>query len=78
MSTDYYNRETLDAKMELIHEAVKGVDSKVIELNKKVSYTNGRVRRHEKILLVVGTAVAVLLIVSGSKFVDFAKALAGI
>jgi len=36
---------------------------------------NGRLSKVEKILLILGTATIVLLVVSGSKFVDFLMAI---
>jgi hypothetical protein len=78
MEKDFYSKETIDSKLDLIHELVKSVDVKVDKIDLKQTYTNGKVRRHEKILLVVGTAIIVLLIVSGSKFTDLVTAIIGI
>lgn len=70
-----YNKETIDAKLESIHESIKAVGNKVDAVDGKVSYTNGKVKRQEKVLLVVGTAVIVILVMSGSRFVDLIRQL---
>lgn len=81
----YYNSDTIDAKLAVIsaqlgnqdiqreqmHETLKSIDIKMDDLNAKVAYTNGKVRKQEKILLVVGAVVGTLLIVNGSSFVQF-------
>ena len=45
----------------------KELKSKVESLDAKVSYTNGKVRLHTKILLVVGAVLATLLLTSDNK-----------
>jgi len=71
MKDVYYSKETMDAKMDIMHELIKSVDSKVDIVTDKVSFTNGKVRAHEKILLVFGAVVGTLLIVNASPFVTF-------
>lgn len=83
MNENYTNRE-LDSKFEqvkLMMEA-KHEENKVssFELHKKVDevlvqtkITNGRVNFHDKVLLVVATALLVLLVTNGSKIIEVFK-----
>lgn len=41
------------------------------KVHARLDITNGKVNRHTKILLVVGTTVGVLLATSGSELLDF-------
>lgn len=67
MDERYSNRE-IDLKMENIHE-------KLDLILAQTTKHNGRLTKIEKVMWVVGTAVTILLIVNGSKFVEFASAL---
>lgn len=75
MKQDYYNKDTVDARLDSIHDTLKNVEGKVDVLNKKVEYTNGKVKKHQQLLLVAGTAILVILFMSGSKFFDLIKSL---
>jgi hypothetical protein len=75
MTERYYNKDCIDAKLDSLHESMKSLGEKIDAVDNKVSFTNGKVRRHEKILLIVGTALFVLLLVNGSEFASFIKAL---
>jgi hypothetical protein len=82
---DYYNKDTVDAKLNVInakldgqdlqrdsmHETIILIDKKIDGVIAQVKFTNGKVKLHEKILLVVGAIVFTLLIVNGSPFVAF-------
>lgn len=48
-------------------EATKNIQKDIASLNTKVAFTNGKVRLHTKILLIVGAVVATLLITNGNE-----------
>jgi len=45
----------------------------MLDIKEQTIFTNGKVRLHSKILLVVGTAILMLLATSGSEFIQFIK-----
>ncbi len=73
-----YSRDTLDEKFKGVDRQFEGQNRTLTAILEQTKKTNGRVTRMEKIMLVVGTALIILLIVSGSSFINFAKTLAGI
>lgn len=64
---DYSNRE-LDHMFNDITQILTRIEAQTIK-------TNGRVTRLEKLALIVGTAIAVLLVVNGSELVSLIKVL---
>ncbi len=83
---DYYNKDTIDAKLsetnqriaethELLVEFKRQYTEDTKEVKRQLIYTNGKVRKHQQILLVVGTATFVIMVMGGSKFIDLAKTL---
>lgn len=86
MEDKFYNKDTIDAKFSLTTEKIADVHELLInfkaqytkdteDVKKKLDYTNGKVRKQHQIILVVGTATLVILVMSGSKFVDLLKAI---
>lgn len=80
LSDNYSNRE-IDLKFSAVHTRFDAQDARLgsqdVMLQKiltQATKTNGRVTKMEKIILVVGTVVVVLLVVNGSRFVDFLSA----
>lgn len=71
----YYTKEVIDLKVEAIHARLSGQDRMLEKILAQTTKTNGRMTRMEKIMLVVGTAIAVLLVVNGSSLVTFGEAL---
>jgi hypothetical protein len=47
-----------------VKDEIKG---EIVALKKQVTFTNGKVRLHSKILLVVGAVLATLLVTSGNE-----------
>lgn len=70
-----YNKETVDAKLEVINVKLDDHYKILGELVAQVKKTNGKVRNHDKILIAVGVAVGTLLIVNGSPFIQFLSTL---
>lgn len=74
-----YSKRELDAYFTHINEKIDefrnenntGMDL----LAEKVTYTNGKVKLHTKILLIVGCVVGTMLVMSGSELVNFIKIL---
>ncbi len=66
-----YSREMIDEKFKAVHIRFSGQDEVLAKILNQTTKTNGRMTRVEKISLVFGTVLVVLLIVSGSRFVDF-------
>lgn len=76
----YYSADTVDAKLitistkldnqdfqrDAMHEIMKDVDKKIDGVIARQDYTNGKVRLHEKLFLIVGTAIIVLIASSGT------------
>lgn len=67
MEEDYSKRE-IDEKFTDIKEAL-------VRIEAQTSKTNGRVTRLEKILLISGTVIIVLLVTSGSELLQVFKIL---
>lgn len=68
---DHYFGEVHEKMTEFRTENKTGMDM----LDRKITYTNGTVRIHTKVLLVVGTAIVVLLATNGSELISFLKIL---
>jgi hypothetical protein len=86
MDEKFYSKETMDAKLSLTNDKISAVHNLIVEfknqytkdtamVKNKLDYTNGKVRKHQQILLVVGTATLVILVMGGSRFVELLKAL---
>lgn len=71
MDEKFYNKDTIDAKLEQIHDSIKSVGGKVDIMDAKVTYTNGKVKSLTKILLIVASVTGTLLVSSGSELVKF-------
>lgn len=65
MEEDYSKRE-LDEKFKDFKEQLDRIETQTTK-------HNGRMQKVERVLLIVGTAVAVLLITNGSQFIVFLK-----
>lgn len=78
MNSNTYTDRELETKFDDVHEKLDRILEQTTKTNGRVSSLETKVLKQDKIFLVVGTAILVLLIVNGSKFVDFAKTLAGI
>jgi len=65
MDSDYSKRE--------IDEMIRDIYKSLERIEVQTTKHNGRMSRVEKILLIVGTVVAVLLFTSGSEFFSFLK-----
>lgn len=74
-----YSKRELDHYFDEMHEQIKEfrnenkTDNNM--LARKLDYTNGTVKFHTKVLLVVGTALFVLLATNGSELIGFLKIL---
>lgn len=77
-----YSRELSDIKFQGIHTRLDTQDKRTEEqfvvikealdtVLKEQKKTNGNIKRHDKIFLVVGTAVGVLLLTNGSELIGF-------
>lgn len=66
-----YSKEVIDLKIEALNTRFSSQDIVLSRIEGNTKKTNGRVTRMEKLMLVVGTAVIVLLAVNGSPFVVF-------
>lgn len=71
MEQNYYNKDTMDAKIEGLNVRFTDQDKVLGDILGNVRKTNGRVTRMEKIMLVIGAVVVTLLVVNGSSFVGF-------
>ena len=60
---------------ELVAEFKKQYTEDTKEVKAQLAYTNGKVKKQHQIMLVVGTATFVILVMSGSKFIDLVKTL---
>jgi hypothetical protein len=75
MSEANYNKDTIDEMFRGVHTRFDGQDKNLELILKQTTDHNHRMSKIEKVLLVVGTAVLVLLITNGSKFVGFVSAI---
>lgn len=62
-----YSKRELDEHFKNMNDRFDRQDKALEKIDMQVAYTNGQVRFHTKVLLVVGTAIAVLLITNGSE-----------
>lgn len=67
MEENYSKRE--------LDEFIKDIHGALLRIEVQTSKTNGRVTFIEKILLVAGTVIAVLLLTNGSKLLEVFKLL---
>lgn len=72
MEQDYSNRE-IDFMMRGTEEKFDQVHKKLDKILDQTTLSNSRIGKLEKVMLVFSTAVIILLISNGSKFVDFVK-----
>jgi hypothetical protein len=72
MEQDYTKRE-LDSKFSEVTQHLSDQDKKLDRILTQTTEHNHRMSKIERVLLVVGTVVIVLLITNGSRFVDFAS-----
>lgn len=63
-----YTKRELDIKLDYIVEKLDKIETQTTK-------HNGRLSRQERILLIVGTAVSVLMVVNGSETLTFLTAL---
>jgi hypothetical protein len=66
-----YDRDLIDAKFLAVHERFSMQDKALGQILGQVTYTNGKVRKMQQILLIVGTTVGVLLVTNGSELIQF-------
>lgn len=71
MEKDFYNRELIDAKIESIHSRFSAQDHALDKILIQTTAHNGRMRKIEKTLLIVGCVTGTLLIVNGSELIKF-------
>lgn len=65
---DNYSKREFDHMFSDIKDSLNRIEAQTVK-------HNGRLTKVERILLIVGTATVVLLVVSGSRFVDFLMAI---
>lgn len=70
-----YTRLEIDLKFDAVHKRFDDQDVTLKQILVQSKMHNGRLNKLERVLLVVGTAVLVLLITNGSSLVEFAQAL---
>lgn len=75
MNKDYYTKEVIDLKDQNINSRLSAQDTVLEKILEQVNKTNGKVILIQKIILVIGSVTATLLIVDGSQFVQFIAAL---
>jgi uncharacterized tellurite resistance protein B-like protein len=71
MEDHFYNKETMNAMMETIHNKFTVIDGKLDAVIAQTTRTNGRVNKLEKYMMVVSTVTATLLFTSGSELIGF-------
>lgn len=73
MSEPDYSKREIDDKFTHIVELLGGLKDGMGELNSKVAYTNGKVKRLYLILACVSSVVATLLVETGSPLIGLVK-----
>lgn len=71
MSKEVYSKNEIDMKFKNRDLMFEHVDEKLERILVQTTMHNGRLKKIEKCLIIVGTAVAVLLITNGSEFIGF-------
>lgn len=66
-----YTKRELDSKFEAIHERFGNQDRTLEKILTQTTLHNGRMKKIEKTLLIVGCVSATILIINGSELVDF-------
>lgn len=72
---DYYSRETIDAKLGLIHQLCKENCDTAARIETLATSTNGKVKKHEKIFWFVWGALAIIGLMGAPNFMWLAKLL---
>lgn len=66
-----YSKEVIDLKFDSIHVRFSEQDKVLSKILDQTTRHNGRMRKIEKVLLVVGCITGTLLITNGSELVNF-------
>jgi uncharacterized protein YecA (UPF0149 family) len=72
---DNYSKRELDEHHRDITERFTRQDTALESIKKQVEYTNGKVKTHQRILLVVGAVLATLLVTNSSELLGLFKLL---
>ena len=71
MEKEFYNREIMDEKLEAIHQRFNQQDFTLDKILQQTTAHNGRMKKIEKTLLIVGCVTGTLLLVNGSELIGF-------
>lgn len=74
---DFYSKETIDAKLQVIVNKVDETHGIVTSIDAQVRKTNGRVNNLEKFKLVLITALTILALMTAPNLLAVVKLIAG-
>lgn len=75
--SDFYSKETIDAKLQVIVNKVDETHGIVTSIDTQVRKTNGRVNNLEKFKLVLITSLTLLALMSAPNLLTIVKLIAG-